>query len=210
MKPEFTTHSNERGAVLVIAMLMMVACSLIGIAATVTSTIEQNISGNEKFHRMAFYNADSGIYVTAKLISKTIDTGEPLAESRTPGIVYLDSSGNPGSETPTEGELKASEVFYFEIMGFDLTLGRAAYDEAGDVRFLLDNRIVDVDIENSKITPLAGGGAEFGTASEGVGRGSLGAVRVLFNLDSLGHSLKRSRSNIVAQYEKILSIPGGL
>ena len=50
MKPEPGPLTNENGAVLVLSMLIMVAAAIIGVASISTSTIEQNISGNEKFH----------------------------------------------------------------------------------------------------------------------------------------------------------------
>jgi Tfp pilus assembly protein PilX len=52
--------TNESGSVLVIALIILVLLTVIGIAATRTSDIELQISGNEKFHRLAFYGAESG------------------------------------------------------------------------------------------------------------------------------------------------------
>ena len=52
--------ANEDGSVLVIALIILVLLTVIGIAATRTSDIELQISGNEKFHRLAFYGAESG------------------------------------------------------------------------------------------------------------------------------------------------------
>ena len=52
--------ANDRGSVLVVALLILVLLTLMGISATTTSTIEVQMAGNEKFHEMAFYAAESG------------------------------------------------------------------------------------------------------------------------------------------------------
>ena len=52
---------SENGFVLVLAMMIMVVVSLLGIAATTTSVFEMNIAGNEKFAQEQFFQADSGV-----------------------------------------------------------------------------------------------------------------------------------------------------
>ncbi len=52
---------SEEGFVLIIAMLIMIVVSLLGIAALNTTTIETMIAGNEKFAQVQFFQADSGV-----------------------------------------------------------------------------------------------------------------------------------------------------
>ncbi len=54
------TIANDRGSALVVALLVLVLLTLMGISATTTSTIEVQMAGNEKFHDLAFYAAESG------------------------------------------------------------------------------------------------------------------------------------------------------
>jgi hypothetical protein len=54
------TLANDRGSVLVIALLVLVLLTLIGISATTTSTTEVQMAGSEKVYEMAFYAAESG------------------------------------------------------------------------------------------------------------------------------------------------------
>ena len=61
MKQTYPIGKNEQGSVLVLAMVMLVVLTIIGIAATRTSTTELRIAGNERFYKEAFYRADSGI-----------------------------------------------------------------------------------------------------------------------------------------------------
>ena len=53
--------SNNRGATLVIGLLTLVLLSLIGLAATSTSRMEVQISGNDKLYKEAFYAAEFGV-----------------------------------------------------------------------------------------------------------------------------------------------------
>lgn len=61
MKQTHPILKNEQGSVLVLAMVVLVVLTIIGIAATRTSTTELRIAGNEKFYKEAFYSADAGI-----------------------------------------------------------------------------------------------------------------------------------------------------
>ena len=52
---------NHRGVSLVIALLILLVVTLIGISAVQTTTFETNIAGNEKLYNNAFYLSDAGI-----------------------------------------------------------------------------------------------------------------------------------------------------
>jgi hypothetical protein len=52
---------NERGVALVVAVLVMITATLLGVAAVMTSDIEMRISGNQRCSEKAFYAADAGI-----------------------------------------------------------------------------------------------------------------------------------------------------
>jgi hypothetical protein len=57
---------NQKGAVLVIAIVMLLILSIIGIYAMGSSIIEVKISGQKKFYDAAFNDADGGVkYVQA-------------------------------------------------------------------------------------------------------------------------------------------------
>jgi hypothetical protein len=56
-------YRNQSGAALVIALVMMIVLTLIGLASIFTSTFEMRLSGNKRGSTNAFYAADSGIQV---------------------------------------------------------------------------------------------------------------------------------------------------
>jgi Tfp pilus assembly protein PilX len=58
---------NQSGAALVVALLMIVILSLIGIASSSNSTFEIRLSGNKRGSTDAFYTACSGyLFVSQK------------------------------------------------------------------------------------------------------------------------------------------------
>ena len=59
-QPDFILR-NEKGSTLIVALMILVLLTLIGIAATNTSTTEIQIAGNDKAYKQAFYNADGGV-----------------------------------------------------------------------------------------------------------------------------------------------------
>ena len=54
---------NQSGAALVIALIMMIVWTLIGLASIFNSTFEIKLSGNKRGSTDAFYGADSGVQV---------------------------------------------------------------------------------------------------------------------------------------------------
>jgi len=77
MKTFFDQAKKEEGSVLIVALLILVLLTIIGIAATRTGEIELQISGNEKIHKMIFYAADAGIEVGRAVLNdlKVADAG---------------------------------------------------------------------------------------------------------------------------------------
>jgi type IV pilus assembly protein PilX len=55
---------DQSGVALVIALIMIIVLTLIGLASTFTSTFEIKLSGNKRGSTDAFYAADSGLQVT--------------------------------------------------------------------------------------------------------------------------------------------------
>ncbi len=53
--------TNQRGVVLVVALVLLLVLTLIGISSVSTSTFETINGGNERLYNMAFYAADAGI-----------------------------------------------------------------------------------------------------------------------------------------------------
>ena len=135
MKGIVETIANDRGSALVVALLVLVLLTLMGISATTTSTIEVQMAGNEKFHDMAFYAAESGWQRALNWLDR-----------RLPGDTwkYMDWDGE--------------KFIKFEGDFDDFT------EDAGKVAtiFAEDNRTAYyIKIESLKTTPVPGYGTNF-------------------------------------------------
>lgn len=190
------TTSSQEGSVLVVALLILVFLTLIGISSTRITEVEIQIAGNERAYNIAFNTADSGVYVTPKVIRRSVDDGVQPTFAGGSGISYLNASGQPDSGS--------GSAFYREVMGF------AAHDAADDISFTLNTHTVKVDITRAKQMSVAGGGVEFGSGAEGVGVGSAGGVAVIYDLDSKGTGPNSARSNVFAEYRLVPGVAGGL
>jgi len=189
----FRPIRNEDGIVIIVALFVLVVLTLIGISATTTTTIDLQIAANDKFYKMAFYHADSGIYTTPKLISKTVDEGEEITGSDLGSISYLD---RPSGD---------STSFFRQVMGFD------SYDGGTkDIAYTIANYTVQIDVNRTGQETLVGGGAEFAAGAEGMGVGATGGVALLYEMNSAGEGPSNASSTIVAGYRKVTGVPGGL
>lgn len=63
---------NEEGFVLVIALVMLVLLSLLGIFALNTTDVELQIAGNDKASKMTFYKADGGVQAASELLEQNL------------------------------------------------------------------------------------------------------------------------------------------
>jgi len=197
----FSFQSDESGFVLVASLLILMILVVIGFAATNTATIEIKIAGNEKVHKMAFYNGDSGIFTAPKVISQSLeDDADPAV---VPDITLFGADTTSYTPDYTIGAGR----FYREIMGFveDGTAGDL------DMQFVLGSFNVDVDIDHAGTKPLPGGaGAEFASGSSGIGAGSTGGYEIRYDLSSTGYGPVNAQSQILARYRKIPGTAGGL
>jgi hypothetical protein len=62
---------NDKGVALVVALMMLLILTLIGINAITTTTYEASISGNERVGTDAFYASESGIQVSLNQLPNT-------------------------------------------------------------------------------------------------------------------------------------------
>ncbi len=110
-----TLIASDKGAILVVCMLILVILSLMGVAAIMTTSTEIKISANSRKAEQAFFSADAGIerarfqinyndtYLSPPL---TNDTGEPFTYQ----VSILDRVDVSGTE---------NRVFNVEARGWD-------------------------------------------------------------------------------------------
>lgn len=147
MKP-YGTIKDQTGAVLVIAAVMLLILSIIGIYAMGSSVIETKISGQKKFYDTAFNAAEAGIdYVRTDNPFGTIDSANPSENFDSSSCDNLNFSGTVsylGNSPPPVGSGTGHRV------GF-----RAHYhliDSIGtDAPVALSNASVNLETEGYRI-----------------------------------------------------------
>ena len=115
---------NEEGSVIVVALMILVVLTIIGISATDTTKVELQIATNDKFHKIAFYNADAGVYATPKLISAHLDDTTSLIVI--PGVNYL-PIGDPSN---FDRQIKGFDSYDGGTKDIRIVLGGNNWEEA--------------------------------------------------------------------------------
>lgn len=198
LKRCFSGLENENGSAIVIALVILAAVTIIGIASSNYSVIELFISGNDTVKKISFFNADAGVFVIPKIISRSIN------DKNTPVVVFPTAPAEP--------------PFEFNDTGVDTTLGDRTlfrelsgledHDTDPDIIYRNDNENnTDVDIRRLGSFSLVGGGAEFGSGAEGHGT-AINGIR--FMLASTGRGQKKAETTIEARYLKVIGTAGGL
>ena len=81
---------DEKGVVLVIALLLMLVLTLIGVSSINTSSLETAISGNERVWADAFYVAEAGTQVA---VNQLPDSTNPVPKTELDGNSYYWAEG---------------------------------------------------------------------------------------------------------------------
>ena len=64
---------EESGAALIMAIMMLVLLTVIGLSALNNTDLELSIAGNEKAHKITYYAADAGNELSKELIEQSIE-----------------------------------------------------------------------------------------------------------------------------------------
>jgi hypothetical protein len=83
--------SNQRGVALVIALVMLLVLTLIGISSVSMSTYESTIAGNERLYNLAFYTADGGV----ENFRAQVSSGMFIYSALNTGSYQVTIGGNP-------------------------------------------------------------------------------------------------------------------
>lgn len=181
--------NNEQGFVLITAIMMLVVLMVIGIAATNTTTIELQISGNDKSAQMAFYGADAGNELAKELIEQAIDARgwlDEVGSLKEIGIVDISNKDfwlndaldpDPAVDSPTSANM--------------------------DVQLPFDNGTTRLRVGG--VGGLAAGGAvQMAAGYEGVGKGAAGGGSwVLYNVRSRHEGVNNSQQQIRGQWRHV-------
>lgn len=173
--------NNEKGAVLVVALIIMGVLMVIGTTITMTSSIELNIARNEKMAKTVFYRAENG-RVTAAMAAETAAWGD---------TVFADDDNFEGN---TDIIIRDGDFIMEAIGDADSASGTPDVEMTGSLS-------ASIDVDKLSVEPLPGSSAEFASGYEGAGK--MGAVQVMCQIDSIGSGFGSATSRLLVEYRLV-------
>ena len=171
---------NEKGTVLVTALIILALLMVLGTSITMTSSVELNIAKNEKVAQTAFYRSENARIVAAEAI-----------QSAGAGNTWSD-----GGNFQSHSDIVISDGDFFEE-GFDTANTVDTVSASPDLQ-LSNSLQADVDIDKTEVGPMPGASAEFGSGYEGVGHESM--VQAIYRIDSIGRDPSGSQARVQLEY----------
>ena len=94
-------EEGEGGFVLVVAMVVLVLLTIIGISATNMTNVELQIAGNDKVHKTTFYRADGGTEIGMLMIEENVSCPKGFAGTidNTDPDTFIDLGGVQVADT---------------------------------------------------------------------------------------------------------------
>ena len=141
---------NERGVALVVAVLVMITATFLGIAAVMTSDIEVRISGNQRTSEKAFYAADAGIDDGVAWLINNVGTSPP-ADKDLPTM----HGTRHDFDTGTYSRYRITDVKYSSLPppGWELTMFENRYYRVNSIGVGPTNASKEVEVIASRVFP---------------------------------------------------------
>ena len=162
--------NNQQGSVIIMAIIVLAMLSIIGIAATSTSTTEVQVSTNAMLHNIAFYTADSGIAAGRATLNNV-----KMADAGSWDVLLRNQATNPpGTEVITWNGVECTTLDNIIDADGGRTVGPAAFSLTIEDNNDLDNNDeVDSDdtifLTSTLVTPYRNATATIRTSVQGGG-----------------------------------------
>lgn len=101
--------NDQSGAALVVALIMMIVLTLVGLASVFMSTFEIKLSGNKRGSTDAFYAGDSGLQVVVADVQNFDLPGKYDLGNKYDYSSYVDEEGNK-NYNPTNAKIVISHI----------------------------------------------------------------------------------------------------
>ena len=182
--------NEEKGFVLMTALLIMIILTLVGMGAIMNSSVEMNISRNERLGKDALFAADAGTETVPAIISYYINV-------------------NPASSSELTADLQAVMTdpdFLKEVMDYAGNDGLADTTTSNpDIQMTVQGRQVDIDIDRLNQTGLPLPGASAPTVPPDPEMGA--SLVCYYRADSLGQTDQGTNKTVEVIYRRLLPQP---
>ena len=210
MKNPLHIVNNEKGSLLVIAVVILMLLTLIGISITTTTSIELQIAGNDKLQKKAFYTADGATHVASELLEQNLGCMAGFTDS---GGGIIDISGNnPDPADSTDlATVRVTNLSFWE----NTNLVDPDPSDTNRDLFFPATAAADASIPHTNLlmggnTALSQGSAiQMSAGYEGKGKGvGAGGAYILYNMFSQHLGQVNSESVIQTSWRHVIGQEG--
>lgn len=178
---------SEDGMVLIVALLLLLVATVVGITALSTSTTNIMIAGNQRLTDISFTCADSGVSVSVPVVNTT-------AYNRAVSSTY---TSLVTSTTDLVNEISGA-----------LPMDTDVAETSPDITFAMGSgpsATTDfVDVDYLYYAQTAGCALEFASGYEGVGKGSSGCGEVYYRIASVCQGQVSSEAAVCSLYRYVV------
>jgi hypothetical protein len=198
-----STLKDETGSVLIVALMIVVLLTIIGISASTTSTIDIQIAGNEKLYKIAFYAADGGTELAHELLEENICCPTGFSNSIINGEIAIEGDDDI-NDSPIPLAFWQNETLSGSVDDVDDTL-RHAYFPSG-----YTGSDPHTNLTFNGNTQLSTGSAlQMAAGYEGKGKGTAGAGGyILYDIYSQHKGRGGSESTVTIQWRHMIGQEG--
>ena len=185
MKRYIVSDERQRGAVLLVTMMILLILTVMGIAAISTTTTEIRIAGNAKLQNTVFYGADGGGRIAIPILKSSLDNRVVPAGPVLDSNLINEIEGITPNDGATDDPVNSPDI---QMVVGGVTVG------------------VDIDRLESHGAFSAGGAIEFASGYEGIGvgmSGGGGGIGFHFGINSIG-GIGPSQSHVYQEYTHFL------
>lgn len=178
MKPILLSQNNERGSIILAVLMLLLALSVLGIAAIITTTTEVQISGNYRLQNCFFYGSD-GLRRRSNDVAPTmLSGGAAPPEVKDPNLLN-ELLGLPGFGS---GDMPNVDP--------DLSMDIGCSN-------------VRVDIDRLAVRSAGGSATQFASGYEGIGMSAAsGGTVITYQVDSIaGLEISESQTSHVYNFK---------
>jgi len=194
---EKRNFNDENGSITVLALIMLALLTLLGISATMTSSIEVQIAGNDDRHKMALYEADGGIEVGFEMLEQNIACPGGFS-TFDEGVGYLDIG--------TDVRVYSKD---FWLQESEPTSDYPS-DVERDIRIYGPDAGPHTNLTTFGATQLSTGSAiQMSAGYEGKGKGaSAGGAYIVYRVYSKHMGIDNSQAEIMSQWRHLVGQEG--
>ncbi len=184
---------KEEGAVIVVAIFIVMALVVIGSLSMMFTNIELDISRNDRLLKEAFFVADAGNPISTKVLREMI-LNEGIDASK------LSAGGEYEHFTFNSNFLNEVRNYYEDDTGLN-DKDADTTDSDPDIQITVVDKELAIDVDWRFRKAGAGGSILFAMGYEGIGADrSHGGVKTYYDLDSRGEAPRNTGAEIGAVY----------